>query len=499
VRTSLKFDELNLLEPLLAAVRDLGFERPTDIQEKALPVVLEGRDVAGQAQTGTGKTACFLLGTLNAMLQSERPEDGSPRALVIAPTRELAIQIAADAEALTTYTDLKTTIVCGGLSWDKQAKALKDGTDLVVGTPGRLMDFERKRILKLRSVRAVVVDEADRMFDMGFIQDINHIFRYLPPKSERQSMLFSATLSGEVMRLAWRHMNNPVEVKIAPERLVVEEITQTLFHVANREKVSLLLGLLQKEQPQRAMIFVNRKVDGEALTWKLNHNGYESVYLSGDLPQKKRLRIIEAMKAGKIAILVATDVASRGIHVDDVTHVFNYDVPQDPEDYVHRIGRTARAGATGTAITLACEETVMSLPAVETLIDRKIPVDFAEDDLYVPDRAGRYRPGRQVYTGWPPPSLGLVKDDDDDAPPAEAEPVKPKRRSRKAATAETAEGAAPVEGAETSAEGADGAEGGESAEKKKRRRRRRKPTDGASAEGAGAEGAGEAMVAAAAE
>ena len=435
-RESLKFDELNLLEPLLAAVRDLGFERATDIQEKALPLVLEGRDVAGQAQTGTGKTACFLLGTLNTLLQTQRPADGGPRALVIAPTRELAIQIAADAESLTTYTDIKTTVVCGGLSWDKQAKALQEGTDIVVGTPGRIMDFERKRILKLKHVQAVVVDEADRMFDMGFIQDINHIFRFMPPKSERQSMLFSATLSAEVMRLAWRHMNNPIEVKIAPERLVVEEIEQSLYHVANREKTSLLLGLLQSEQPKRAMIFVNRKVDGEALTWKLNQNGYESVYLSGDLPQKKRLKIIDAMKAGKIAILVATDVASRGIHVDDVTHVFNYDVPQDPEDYVHRIGRTARAGATGRAIVLACEETVRGLPAVEQLIGRRIPVEFADDALYIPDRAGRFRPARQVYTGWPPPSLGLARDADDDDDGGEAPAPKVEAPAQAAAEAE---------------------------------------------------------------
>ena len=435
----MKFDELNLPEALLAAIRDLGFEKATDIQEQALPLVLEGKDVAGQAQTGTGKTACFLLGILNTMLRTERPADGSPRAIVIAPTRELAIQIAADAESLTTYTDIKTTIVCGGLSWDKQARSLDEGTDLVVGTPGRLMDYERKRILKLKRLQVVVVDEADRMFDMGFIQDINHLFRYMPKKSERQSMLFSATLSAEVMRLAWRHMSDPLEIKIAPDRLVVEEIEQSLYHVSNREKVSLLLGLLQKEQPQRTMIFVNRKVDGEALTWRLNHNGYESVYLSGDLPQRKRSKIIDAMKAGKIAILVATDVASRGLHVDDVTHVFNFDVPQDPEDYVHRIGRTARAGAKGRAIVLACEETVMGLPAVETLLDHKIPVEFADDDLYIPDRAGRFRRTKQVYTGWPPPSLGAHADDDDDdddapvasEPKGSDEEQKKKRRRRR--------------------------------------------------------------------
>lgn len=450
----MKFDELNLLEPLLAAIRDLGFEEPTPIQAKALPHVLGGRDIAGQAQTGTGKTACFLLGTLNNLLQTERPADGSPRAIVIAPTRELALQIASDAEALVTYTDIKIGVCCGGLSWEKQAKALQEGVDIVVGTPGRLMDYDRKRVLRLRRIAVVVVDEADRMFDMGFIQDINYLFRSMPKRSERQSMLFSATLSDEVMRLARRHMSDPLEVKIESENLVVDEIEQSLYHVANREKVSLLLGLLQREQPHRVMIFVNRKVDGEALTWRLNNNGYESVYLSGDLAQKKRLHIIDGMKAGHIEILVATDVASRGIHVDDVTHVFNYDVPQDPEDYVHRIGRTARAGAKGKAITLACEETVMSLPAVEALLGGKIPTEFADDDLYIPDRAGRFRRTKQVYTGWPPPSyvksgaITVSDDDDDDDDYTRTEPSR-----------------------------ADGASGerppGDDGQKKRRRRRRR--------------------------
>ncbi|MFT7582628.1 MAG: ATP-dependent RNA helicase RhlB, partial [Myxococcota bacterium] len=307
--------------------------------------------------------------------------------------------------------------------------ALEEGVDIIVGTPGRLMDFEKKRVLNLRNIAAVVVDEADRMFDMGFIEDLTFIFRRLPRKTARQSMLFSATLSYKVMRLAGRFMNEPVEVKIKSD-LVVAEIEQELYHVGRFEKLSLLLGLLQREQPHRSMIFVNRKVDGERLTWKLNHNGYEAVYLSGDLAQKKRLRIIEGMKDGLIEILVATDVASRGIHVDDVSHVFNFDIPQDPEDYVHRIGRTARAGNSGRALALADEESVQWLEAVEDLIGEKIKSVFADDEYFVPDRSGRFHRSKNVYTGWPPPSVKDKVKPDDDGDDARVDNGPPKKRRR---------------------------------------------------------------------
>ena len=413
------FESLGLPDVLMSAIRDLGFVQMTPIQAQALPTMLKGDDVAGQAQTGTGKTACFLLATLDTLLRTSRPADGSPRALAIAPTRELAIQIASDCESLTTYTDIKHTVVCGGLPWGGQAKALEGGTDVVVGTPGRLLDMMRAGKLKLSRVEVLIIDEADRMFDMGFIDDLAAIMRHVPAPGKRQAMLFSATLSHDVMRLASRWLVTPTRFTVEPEKgVAAERIEQRLYHVSSRDKVSLLMGLLQREQPVRTMIFVNRKVDGEELAWRLSHNGFETVYLSGDLPQKKRLRIVEALKAGQIVTLVATDVASRGIHVDDVSHVFNYDLPQDAEDYVHRIGRTARAGASGKAITLACEDTVGALPAVEKLLGKPIPVAHADDADFVPDRAGRFPRGRATFTGWPPPSLELAeKASDTDAPP----------------------------------------------------------------------------------
>ncbi len=398
----MKFQSLPLPAPLLRAVEDLGFEEPTAIQAQALPHLLEGKDLAGQAQTGTGKTACFLLATMKRLLEGERPADGAPRALVVAPTRELAVQIAADADNLSKYTDLKVALAFGGMDWGKQARALEAGADIVVGTPGRLIDYHRQRILKLSSVQVMVTDEADRMFDMGFVEDLNYLFRAVPHKSRRQSLLFSATLSHQVMRLARRFMNDPVEVAIRPERLVVEAIEERLYHVSSHEKFALLLGLLKSEEPGRAMIFVNTKRDGEELAWRLTKNGYSAVYMSGDLPQKKRMQIIEALKEGHVRYLVATDVASRGIHVDDVTHVFNYDVPQDPEDYVHRVGRTARAGATGKAITLACEDFVFGLAAVEAYTGHRIPAEHADDSLFAKDEAGSFRRTRgKPFVGWP--------------------------------------------------------------------------------------------------
>jgi ATP-dependent RNA helicase RhlB len=431
-RDDKSFESLGLPDSLISAIRDLGFVRMTDIQAQTLPTLLRGEDVAGQAQTGTGKTACFLLATLDTLLRTQRPASGAPRAMALAPTRELAIQIASDCEALTTYTDVKHTVVCGGLPWGAQAKALEQGTDIVVGTPGRLLDMMRAGKLDLHKLEVLIIDEADRMFDMGFIDDLTTIMRACPPPGKRQAMLFSATLSHEVTRLASRFMQTPKRFAVEPEKIAAEGIEQRLYHVSTREKLPLLMGLLQKEQPVRSMVFVNRKVDGEELAWKLSHNGFEAVYLSGDLPQKKRLRIVEALKAGQIVTLVATDVASRGIHVDDVSHVFNYDLPQDPEDYVHRIGRTARAGASGKAITLACEDTVGALPSVEKLLGRPIPVAFADDDDFVPDRAGRFPRGRITFTGWPPPSLALAeKASDTDAPAPAAREGRGGRRRRR--------------------------------------------------------------------
>ncbi len=495
----MKFDELSLPEELLRAVDDLGFVQATPIQEKALPLALDGVDVAGQAQTGTGKTACFLLSTFERLLRSERGEGKAPRALVIAPTRELAMQIAADGERLSIYTDLVIAAVFGGSNWEQQAKKLRQGADVVVGTPGRLIDYHKRGVLDLRRIESVVVDEADRMFDMGFIADLNYLLHRCPSRSRRQSMLFSATLSDQVLRLARAHMRDPVKVVIEHEHLIVEQIEEVLYHVGGHEKVSLLLGLLEKERPTRAMIFVNRKVVGEELTWRLNQNGHRAVYLSGDLQQKKRTAIIAAFKAGRIDLLVATDVASRGIHVDDVSHVFNYDVPQDPEDYVHRVGRTARAGAKGKAIMLACDDYVYGLPALEKYLKRPVPTAWADDDLYGIDRSGswyRARKRGKVYTGFE-----SVRAEERDTSPREAEapgadrgpeaeggaPKKRRRRKRRkedgptdgGAAAETTteaaeDGQAPAPAPVPAESGQGGADEAPAKPRKKRRRRRRK-------------------------
>ncbi len=404
----MRFDELDLDESILKAVEDLGFESLTPVQEASIPLLLDGEDIMAQAQTGSGKTAAFTIPVLKKLLESEAPDDGSPRALILAPTRELALQIAADAKQLGTYCDLRIEACIGGTKWEKQAKKLEEGVDIVVGTPGRLLDFYKRGILNLRRIEIFVLDEADRMFDMGFVDDITLFFRRIPRKSERQAFLFSATLAGSVKRLAYRFMSNPKEVTIAPETLVVDAVEQSLFHVATREKVSLLLGLLEREQPTSAMIFTNTKRGGERIAWSLHENGIPAAYMSGDLPQKKRLRIIEAMKRGEIRFLIATDVASRGLHVSDLTHVFNYDVPNDPDSYVHRIGRTGRAGASGRAITLACEDFVMNLPYVEELIEMKIPVEHAEDELYLPDNARPFRPKHgHTFVGWPEDNLEI--------------------------------------------------------------------------------------------
>ena len=422
---------MNLPASLLRAVEDLGFETPTAIQAKALPVLLGGSDLAGQAQTGTGKTACFLLAAMTRLTESSRPKDGSPRCLIVAPTRELAIQIAEDARGLGVHSDFDVVTCYGGTGWDAQARALEGGCDIVVGTPGRLIDYCRKGILRLNRIEVFVLDEADRMFDMGFIKDINYLFSKVPPKGRRQALLFSATLSQSVMRLAWRYMVEPVEINIEPDKVAHENITQSLYHVSSREKLPLLLGLLGREEPSRAMLFVNMKRTGEELCWRLNQNGYQAVYISGDISQKKRQRIIEALKEGKIQFLVATDVASRGIHCDDVSHVFNWDIPEDPEDYVHRIGRTARAGATGSAITLACENYVIGLPGVEKYLGTKIPVEHVEDALMGKDKSGYFRRRRgTTYCGWPLGADPAGQDRFDDGPDAGRDEPRGGGRSR---------------------------------------------------------------------
>jgi ATP-dependent RNA helicase RhlB len=379
------FTDLDLPEALIRATADLKFEKLTQVQDQVLPLSLQGRDVVAQAQTGSGKTAAYLLTVFNTLLSKERstPSD-TPRALIIAPTRELAVQISADAAALGRHTETKVHVVFGGLDYRKQREILSDGTDILIGTPGRLIDYHKQRAYSLRQTELLVIDECDRLFDMGFADDLMWLLRRLPHPKERQSMMFTATLSYRVKTLGWRQMNQPEEIIVNREQITPETIHQELYHVSAREKLSLLLGLLKREGGTRTMVFVNTREQARRLVAALKHNGYEARGLTGNVVQRKRLRVLDDFRDGKLPILVATDVASRGLHIEGVSHVINYDLPQDPEDYVHRIGRTARAGAEGKAITLACDNYVYSLGAVHEFVGYELPTAFAPDELYLP-------------------------------------------------------------------------------------------------------------------
>ena len=385
------FESLPIPEPILKGIRDADFKYCTPIQGKTLPLSLSGKDVAGQAQTGTGKTAAFLITLFTRLLKNKKPltkEWVAPRALIIAPTRELARQIEIDARLLGGHCKFRIICVYGGMDYEKQRNQIKSGVDILIVTPGRIIDYYKQKLFSLKELEVLVVDEADRMFDMGFIMDLRYLFRNCSSYHKRQSMLFSATLNYRVMELCYEHMNNPVKVMVEPEKTVVDEVTQILYHVGLHEKFNLLLGLLKKEAGEKVLIFCNTKMWAERLESLLKHNNYVAALISGDLHQKKRINVLEDFKTGKLDILIATDVASRGIHVDNITHVINYDVPQDPEDYVHRIGRTARAGAKGTAITLCCENYALHLERVEQYLKHKIPIEWAEEDLFLSAKEG---------------------------------------------------------------------------------------------------------------
>ena len=379
------FATLDLPEPVMQGIREAGFVTATPIQEAALPLALKGKDVAGQSQTGTGKTAAFLISAFTRLLREEaRPGHGSePRVLIIAPTRELVVQIESDAQLLGKHTPFRIQAVYGGIDYNKQREALAAGCDVLVGTPGRLIDYLKQHIWSPRKVEVLVIDEADRMFDMGFIADLRFILRRLPPPERRQSFLFSATLSFRVLELTWEFMNNPSQITIMPQQKTAERVEQMLYHVGREDKFPLLLGLLRREGSERILIFSNTREEARRLEDRLIRNGWDARALTGDVDQKRRLRILADFKDGQLPVLVATDVASRGLHIEAVTHVINWDLPQDPEDYVHRIGRTARAGAAGHAIGLVDEASALNLEAIEKFIGQKIPVEWAEDDLFV--------------------------------------------------------------------------------------------------------------------
>ncbi len=390
------FNELALPESLMRGIADTGFDTCTPIQEHTLPISLTGKDVAGQAQTGTGKTAAFLITLFTRLLNNTSASGKHPRALILAPTRELVVQIEQDAQLLGRHCGLTIQAIYGGVDYMKQRDALRDGADVIIGTPGRLIDYLKQKVYSLKEVEMLIIDEADRMFDMGFIADLRFILRRLPPFDQRQNLLFSATLNLRVMELAYEFMNSPEKVSVTPERMTAENVEQVLYHASRKEKFPLLLGLLRRDGMERTMIFINTKREGEYLHDRLNANGFPCRLISGDVEQKKRLRILEDFKEGKLPILIATDVASRGLHIDGVSHVVNYDLPQDCEDYVHRIGRTARAGAEGKAISLADEDGVLYLEAIEEYIKAKIPTEWAEDELFVNDFNRVARPKRKL-------------------------------------------------------------------------------------------------------
>lgn len=379
------FRELDLPAALLKATDEMGFDQCTEIQGLSLPVIAAGQDIAAQAQTGTGKTAAFLLGSFAKLLatSSEERRKDQPRMLVIAPTRELAMQIKKDADSLGKYTDLRCSVVYGGIDYDKQRKELAAGVDVLIGTPGRLIDYFKQKIFDLRKLEIVVLDEADRMFDLGFIADIRFLLRRMPDPEERLSMLFSATLSHRVMELAYEHMDNPEAIKTETTGVTAAGVRQALYQPASDEKIPLLLGLLQTLNPPRSIIFVNTKRSAEKIESYLLGNDINCGTLSGDVRQSKRQRILADFTAGKLPILIATDVAARGLHIDDVSHVFNYDLPQQAEDYVHRIGRTARAGTQGVAVSFACENYSFSLPEIQEYIGQSIPLEMISDQLLI--------------------------------------------------------------------------------------------------------------------
>ncbi len=400
--TDVSFTNLHLPESLARGIADAGFERCTPIQAQTLPRALAGMDMAGQAQTGTGKTAAFLVALYAALLRREVPPTRSvnaPRALIIAPTRELAVQIHHDAEILGQYTGLTLGLAFGGVDYEKQRRQLEAGVDILIGTPGRLIDFYKQHVFDLRSIQVLVLDEADRMFDLGFIADIRYIMRRLPPPEERLNLLFSATLAHRVLELAYEHMNDPELVRIEPDKMTVDQVRQSIYFPSMDEKPRLLIGLLRSMDPHRTMVFVNTRRGAEELENLLRANGINAEAISGDVPQRKRLRMLRDFHSGELPVLIGTDVASRGLHIPDVSHVFNYDLPQDPEDYVHRIGRTARAGAEGDAISLGCEDYAISLPDIEGYIGRSIPRATMSESLLaeivVPPRE------RRRYEGGP--------------------------------------------------------------------------------------------------
>lgn len=379
------FQELDIPSEILHAIADLGFVHCMPIQARILPSTLKGLDAMGRAQTGTGKTAAFLIGIFTHILRnppSEKRRNGTPRALILAPTRELALQIEKDARGLSKYFDAEVLTVFGGMDYEKQRRKIRERKlDVVVATPGRLLDFRRKQDIHLNHVEILVVDEADRMLDMGFIPDVRQIIHSTPPKSKRQTLFFSATLTPDVIRLANQWTRDAVSIEIEPEQVAVDSVDQRLYVVTTEEKFPLLLNIIDQDKAERVMVFANRRDQTRKLYELLQRYQISCELLSGDVPQSKRIRTLDRFRSGEFRVLVATDVAGRGLHVDSVSHVVNFTLPQDPEDYVHRIGRTGRAGASGISISFACEQDAFQIPAIEAYIKNDLPCTHPEPEL----------------------------------------------------------------------------------------------------------------------
>lgn len=395
-----RFHDFDLPDPVMHAISDLNFLYCTPIQAEILPSTLAGKDAFGRAQTGTGKTAAFLITIITRLLATPPGEDrqsGTPRILILAPTRELVMQITEEARQLAKHTDLSILPVFGGMEYQKQQKALAGApVDILVATPGRLLDFYRRRILSFKSVEILIIDEADRMLDMGFIPDVRRIIYSTPPKEKRQTMLFSATLSEPIRRMAANWTRNPVTVEIEPEQIAAESVDQVVYIVTSRQKFALLYNVISKKDLNRVLVFCNRRDEVRYLADMLTRYGIRSSMLTGDVPQQKRVRRLEEFKDGKIRVLVATDVVARGIHIEGMDHVINFTLPHDPEDYVHRIGRTGRAGATGTSVSFADEDDSFYLPAIEDFMERKLPCIEPDDSwLVMPEPAAPKKPGKR--------------------------------------------------------------------------------------------------------
>ncbi len=386
-----RFHDLGLPDPIMHAIADLGFKYCTRIQTMTLVHADAGRNISGRAQTGTGKTAAFLIAMFSKFLRNPLEEGrprGWPRALVLAPTRELAVQIVKDAEDLGKYCAFNCLAVYGGLEVSKQKLRLeKRPVDLIVATPGRLLDFVRRKLIDLGHIEELVIDEADRMLDMGFIPDVKRIIRHTPPKAKRRTMLFSATLTEDVLRLASQWMPDPVICEIEPEHVAVETVEQIVYIVTSRDKFKLLYNIMENRADARTLIFCNRRDHSKSLASKLKKHGIACELLSGAVPQKKRLKILDEFREGTERVVVATDVAGRGLHVKGIDLVVNYEFPYEPEDYVHRIGRTGRAGVAGTSISFACEDESFIIPAIEKYIGNSLVCTMPDEDLLKPTPA----------------------------------------------------------------------------------------------------------------